>query len=112
MNEGVPKIKAPKISDERWKVIASHIENGLDHPDTQKFFLDWAVQRESLAKNENSGRVSIVSNLGLSEERLEAGDIDGSIEFLEAALVQAHKENKKELLHEIMKRMEEIVKGE
>jgi len=103
--EGIPN-EERKI--EQAEVIELLRTKGIDDPEVKELVTKWTIQQEALATEEGTAKASINFNISRSELYLAIGDVDGALEALEDARLQAHSENEIELYNQIMKKMDEI----
>jgi len=81
---------------------------GPEDPETKVLVERWTAQQEDIATKENTGRAAITLNIERADLYLAVGDIEGALDCLEDARMQAYQENEKELYDQIMKRMDEL----
>lgn len=93
---------------EKEKVLEMLRTNGFKHSETRDMVIRWTEQQEALVEKENTSRAGIVFNIERADLYTAAGDIDGALDCLEDARLQAHQENEEELYNQIMRKMADI----
>ncbi len=76
--------------------------------ETRDLVLKWTLQEEAKVNKENTSRATIIFNINRADLYVAVGDIDGALECLEGARLQAHQEGEKDLYNQIMKKMDTI----
>ena len=64
--------------------------------------------QEARAEHDDSGRASILLNVERSDLYVAIGDIDGALDCLESARIQAYQNNERELYDHIMEKMDSM----
>ena len=103
--EGLPN-QERKI--EKSEVIELLKTRGFEDPEVKEFVTQWTLQREALVNQESTATASITLNMDRADLYVAIGDIEGALEALEDARLQAHQENETELYNQIMAKMDEI----
>lgn len=103
--EGLPN-QERKIK--KSEVIELLKTRGLEDQEVKELVTQWTIQREALATEEGTAIASIIFNMDRADLYVAIGDIEGALEALEDARLQAHQENEMELYNQIMIKMDEI----
>lgn len=96
---------------EKAEIVEMLKTKGLDDPEVKELVIKWTMEQETLATQVGTVEASITFNIDRSDLYLAVGDIDGALEALEDARLQAHSEGQMELYNQIMTKMDEIEKS-
>lgn len=106
--ESGPSQEGRKLEIKKTDVIESIKSKGVSNPETISMITAWTLQEEARVARENTSRATIVFNIERADLYVAAGDIQGALECLEDARLQAHNENETDLYQQILTKMDEI----
>lgn len=90
---------------EKDTLLALLKERGIEDKEVESMVLEWTIQREQLV---TTPKEAILFNIERSELYIATGDIEGAIDVLNDALLQAHNENEVVLFSEIKKKLSDL----
>lgn len=94
------------------QVLAKIREKGLSDPETMELVINWTKQEEERVTQEGTSEATIGLNIARADLYVAAGDIEGALDCLESARVEAHNEGLQDLFDAIMKKMDELESSE
>ena len=106
--EQPPKPETGKEKIEKEKVLELLRTRGMEDSEAREAVMQWTLEREASVI---TSRDAIVFNIERADLYRAAGDIQGALECLEDARMQAHQEQEGGLFADIEKKMDELERG-